>query len=306
MNIFLTGGTGFIGSYLTNLLLREGHNLTILTRNSSKAQFYNQKAVTFLDGSLTDRDVIQKALPGHDALIHNALNWGVTPLEMAEKDTLSSVFLFEAAANAGIKKVVYTSSATAVGVLRPVMREDTRLIPDCSYSASKAASEAWLHAVASQYGLMASIVRPGYVFGNPIYSGSNMQPDGRFREIVRKICRNEDVCLIKNDGTQFIWAGDLAGVYLQLLKVHKGLQVYQAMSQEYFTWQEIAEYAINYLKSSSRIVLEDLGWTKGGCIYDVSALRKGLGIEVFPRDRIEEHVRFLIDVERNGYMKGPV
>ena len=83
MNIFVTGGTGFIGSYVVNELVANGHNVTILARNPKKVKgFLNHPNIQLLKGSLYDNDVIKEGLYGKDACIHIALGWGDTPIDM--------------------------------------------------------------------------------------------------------------------------------------------------------------------------------------------------------------------------------
>ena len=104
MKVFLTGGMGFIGSYIAVELLANGDEVTILARNPQKVRrFLDTPGINVLEGGLDDLGIIAKALDGMDACIHNALYWGDSPTKMLLNDTRASVGVFEAAAKAGVK-----------------------------------------------------------------------------------------------------------------------------------------------------------------------------------------------------------
>jgi len=91
MNVFLTGGTGFIGSYVLQELVRNGHRVTVLARNPNKVPAWlNHPAIEMVRGQLSDREAIKSALAGKDAAIHVALGWGNTAVDMLQADTLPS------------------------------------------------------------------------------------------------------------------------------------------------------------------------------------------------------------------------
>lgn len=294
MNIFVTGGTGFIGSYVVHELVQCGHKVTILARNSTKVSgFLNHSQIDILQGTLYDNSVIEKGLSGKDACVHIALGWGDTALDMLEMDTKSSLFIFETAAQLGLKKLIYTSSTAAVGELRERMNEEFCTRPVDFYGATKAASEVFLSAISHKYPMQCNIIRPGYTFGNPVVEGAFMQPDHRFKEIVGKARKNEDIHLIKNDGTQFIWAGDLAKLYAAVLHSDNNRQIYLGLGTEFVTWEEITQYAIDYTGSKSRIILEDKGWTRGSFLFDVSKMGRDFGFEFTSMEKIREHVRYI-------------
>ena len=83
MKVFLTGGTGFIGSYVAAELLAQGHELVALARNPEKHPTLGADArVTRVSGTIHDTDRIRAALEGVDACVHVALGWGDTPVDM--------------------------------------------------------------------------------------------------------------------------------------------------------------------------------------------------------------------------------
>lgn len=71
MKILITGGTGFVGRELTSCLLREGHEITILTR-SIKSPQKTQTGLSYLEGDPTEKGQWQDAVRDHDSVINLA------------------------------------------------------------------------------------------------------------------------------------------------------------------------------------------------------------------------------------------
>jgi hypothetical protein len=77
MLVFLTGGSGFIGHWVVKQLLGRGHHLRLLIRNPTKIpSLRTMDGVTIVEGTLYDRDVMEKALTGCGACVHIALGGG--------------------------------------------------------------------------------------------------------------------------------------------------------------------------------------------------------------------------------------
>ena len=72
MRIFITGGTGFIGSRLTERLVAEKHELILLLRDPSKAAAFNNEKVTFVQGDLFDTEAVGEGMRGCEWIFHMA------------------------------------------------------------------------------------------------------------------------------------------------------------------------------------------------------------------------------------------
>jgi UDP-glucose 4-epimerase len=295
MKIFLTGGTGFIGSWVVKALLENtDHHLVLSARNIHKVPSYHQNPrITLIQADLSDHKALQTGLQGCDALIHIALGWGETPLTMLKNDTQTSVFLMEAALNAGLKKVITTSSTAAMGQMRPIMDESTCTRPLDLYGATKAATEAYLLALAHQSTCQLNVVRPGYTFGNPAFKDSFTQPDRRFHNIVQQAIANQPITVIKHDGTQFIHAADLAKIYLGILNSDCSGEIFLGLAPSFVTWHHIAQMAVEYCASSSEIIQQDLGWSSTPMTFDVSKIKTFFGISADPHPGILDHIAYL-------------
>lgn len=307
MNVLLTGGTGFIGSHVLVELLKQGHEVTILARNANKVPFLKTMPhVTVLNVSMNDYEKISEVVKGKDAVVHIALNMtGATAYDVLISDTASTVFLATEAAKAGVKKFVYTSSTALVDsvyaspnpiCIKPgekLVTIDCRHDPCSYYGATKAASEDFLFAIEGQTGMKVNIIRPGYTFGNPAVPGGYIQPDQRFTNIVKSALQGEPIHLIKNDGTQSIWADDISEVYANVLQSDFSKKTYFALSKEFVTWEQIARDAVKLCNSSSKIEIEDLGWSNTPTIFDVSNIMQDFNLVFYAYPHIISHLTWL-------------
>ncbi|MBN1953201.1 MAG: NAD(P)-dependent oxidoreductase [Bacteroidales bacterium] len=305
MKIFLTGGTGFIGSYVTKILSDEGYSITLLARNPDKVPaLHSLPGVTLVEGQINDYELIRKLMPGHEVCIHIALHWGDSPVQMLLNDTRSSVNLFETAAEAGVKEIIYTSSTAANDsvYMDPeavkfypdlTVHEHSKQRPFTYYGATKGATELFLNAIAYQYKLKANTIRPGYTFGNPVIEGSDMEMDSRFRDLACTIKRNEPLQLVKNDGTQFIWAGDLAKVYKAVLQHAVNERTYFGLGKCFYSWEDVARETIRRTGSKTELTLIDKGWSDTPSLFDVSAIEEDFSLSFDPWERLLEHCLYL-------------
>jgi UDP-glucose 4-epimerase len=312
MNIFLTGGTGFIGSYVTLELLKHNHKITILARNPDKIpKFKEIKELKVIKGYLSDSKLLKNLIKGKDACIHIALNYSdkKTGWEVLLDDTLPTVFMSNIAARENVKHFIYTSSTSANDSLYSggadeleesikIVDTKTKQHPATFYGATKAASENFLMAQSHLSPMRINIIRPGYTFGNPVAEGAHSQSDTRFQNIVKKAFNNEPTLLTKNDGTQFIWAGDLAKLYIKVLHSSVNRKTYFGLSKNFTSWYEIAREAIKKCNSKSQILLEDKGWSDTPLMWDVSDMKEDFGLEFDPWEKIKEHLDYYIHLEK--------
>ena len=310
MKVLVTGGTGFIGSYVVMALLRDWHEVTILARNANKVPaFHTLPNVHVLQVPMTDFEGTSKAVKGMDACVHVALNYNdESAYQMLMNDTAPSVYLAREAAKAGVKHFIYTSSTAANDNVYsqanpPVLTESQANVkvaskhdPQTYYGATKAAIENYLMAISSQAGMRVNIIRPGYTFGNPVIEGAFTQPDTRFKNIVEAAVHGKDIEVIKHDGTQFLWGGDLAKIYVAVLNSAFNKHTYFGLSKEFTSWEFIANEAVRICNSSSKVVIKDMGWKDTPILFDVSDIKKDFGFSFSPFPYIQEHIAYFKSV----------
>jgi len=292
MKVFMTGGTGFIGSHIVVELLAQGDEVIILARNPAKIPaFLEMPGITLARGGLDDLAAIRSGLMGCDACIHNAIWWDEEPTELELKDTLASVRVFEVAAEAGVSHLIYTSSTAVHRPFRPLMNEDQRLTPADFYGATKAASEVFLSAFAYQTAMRCSVIRPGPTIGGPAVPGGPVKVDRRVQSMIDAASRGEDIRVAKYDGRQFIAAGDLAKVYSAVLHGPRSSQfeTYLAVGRDFVTWEQIALETIK--GSASQVVVEDTGLSPTPDMFDVGKIDGRFGLTFNGMPSISAYIR---------------
>jgi dihydroflavonol-4-reductase len=118
MTVFVTGATGFIGSRLTRALLADGCAVRALVRPGADLCNLAGLNVELVTGDLRDRASLEVGIDGCDTLYHAAADyrlWCADPAAMYETNVAGTRNIMEAALNARVAKVVYTSSVGTLG-----------------------------------------------------------------------------------------------------------------------------------------------------------------------------------------------
>lgn len=162
MNVLVTGGAGYVGRFIVEALLADGHAVRVSGRMPPGAGFFSGN-VEFVPVALEPGNDWSAALDGVDHLVHAAFDHlpgkyrggeGADPGSFRRRNLDGSVALFEAARRAGVRRVVFLSSRAAYGTQPPGVRltEDTPPRPDTLYGQVKLAAEQAL----------AALERPGF------------------------------------------------------------------------------------------------------------------------------------------------
>ncbi|MEM8497082.1 MAG: NAD-dependent epimerase/dehydratase family protein [Pseudomonadota bacterium] len=118
MRVFVTGGTGFIGSHTGHALLKAGHSLKLFVRNKQKAKdLFGGKIRSIAVGDIESAEDVRKAMRGCDAVIHMAamVSTSKDDAERVYKTNLAAAEnVLGQAAELGCKKIIHVSSVTAL------------------------------------------------------------------------------------------------------------------------------------------------------------------------------------------------
>ncbi len=129
--VFVTGGTGFVGANLVRLLLQEGYAVKALVRPNSRLDNLQGLDVELVQGSLSDRHLDQ-AMAGCQGLFHVAAHYSLWQKDreiLHEYNVLGTRNILAAARSAGIERTVYTSSVAAIGVKQNAIADETYQSP---------------------------------------------------------------------------------------------------------------------------------------------------------------------------------
>ncbi|WP_416427109.1 NAD-dependent epimerase/dehydratase family protein [Pseudomonas sp. App30] len=226
--VLITGGAGFIGSNLVDALLEKGHAVRILDDLSmgkrSNLPLDNPR-VELIEGDVADAALVARAAHGCQAVVHLAAVASVQasvddPVRTHQANFIGTLNVCEAMRVAGIKRVVFASSAAVYGNNGEgeAIGEDTPKAPLTPYASDKLASEHYLDFYRRQHGLEPVIFRFFNVFG------PRQDPSSPYSGVISIFCERAQQNLPINlygDGEQtrdFIYVGDLVAVLLQALE----------------------------------------------------------------------------------------
>ncbi len=174
----VTGGAGFIGSHLVEALIDLDAEVVVIddlsggaTENFDTFRDRAGKRLQFLEGSILDRSLLEKATAGCRYVFHLAALGSVPrsveiPEQYHEVNTTGTLRVLEAARKAGAQRVMFAASSAAYGdspVLPKV--ESMEVLPKSPYAANKIAAEGLIRAYASCYDIDAASLRYFNIFG---------------------------------------------------------------------------------------------------------------------------------------------
>lgn len=274
--VLVTGASGFIGAHVVRALSEAGRRVTALVRDPRRAAALSSLAgVTLRTGDLTDPSAWASALADHEACVHLALLWGDASQDLELADLRASAKLFEAAAEAGVEHMIYTSSTAAHRPWSAVMRAHDALRSEDYYGATKASAEAFLSAVCHQHAMRGNVLRPGAVVGGPGVEGAPVKIDRRIAAMIDAARRGEALRVTRGAGRQLIGARDLARLYVALLDGDRNHARYVAVAPELISWAEVASMVVDAV-GAGRVEVTDEPASAPG-IFDVRETEAHLG-----------------------------
>ena len=169
----VTGGAGFIGSHLSEELVRRGHRVRVADSliTGKKQNLAHIPGVEFLEGDLADMSVAERAVQGADFVLHQAAIPSVPrsvkdPITSNRANIDASINVLVAARDAGVKRLVYAGSSSAYGDTPTLpKREDMPTSPLSPYALQKLVAEQYCQMFTRLYGFETVTIRYFNVFG---------------------------------------------------------------------------------------------------------------------------------------------
>ena len=176
-NVLVTGADGFIGSHLTEMLVREGAQVTALSLYNS---FNNwgwledvdlSENIKVVCGDIRDPHFCRSIVQGMDTVFHLAALIAipysyVAPDSYVSTNVQGSLNLVQAARDLGVKRFIQTSTSEVYGTARYVpINEEHPLQPQSPYSASKIGADAMVMSYFLSFGTPVTVVRPFNTYG---------------------------------------------------------------------------------------------------------------------------------------------
>jgi UDP-glucose 4-epimerase len=178
MRFLVTGGAGFLGAALSNRLAHDGHQVRVIDDLSAGDPTRLDERVLFTRGDVADRPKLWTLLQDVDCVYHLAARVLVSesilyPREYNDVNVGGTVSVMEAMRDAGVRRVVFTSSGAVYGeqAHQPV-REDQPPNPQSPYAVSKLAAEYYVRTIGALWGIETVVLRIFNAYG----PGQNLPP----------------------------------------------------------------------------------------------------------------------------------
>ena len=312
----VTGGAGFIGSHLVGELIDRGYDVRVLD-NLSTGSLTNlahvKDRMTFYEGDIRDRDLLEKAVEGCKVIFHQAAVVSVPetvedPIGSAAVNESGTLYILEAARKQQVKRVVLASSCAVYGNDPQLPKhERMQLIPESPYAVQNHTGERYARIYPKLYGVETVCLRYFNVFGprqNPSspYSGvisifMTRAASGASPVIYGDGNQSRDFIFVKDVVTANLLAASTDGIGGRVFNVGtgNGVTIYRLI-------QMLCEILKRDIKTIE--ILEEQG-TVGDPINNVadcSKIHKVLGFS--PDFDLKKGLRKLIELrsQKNGIM----
>ena len=218
MKILVTGGAGFIGSHLLQLLQgQQGVEVVVYDNLSSGRREHVPKAIRLVEGDVRDAEGLAHlfASEGFDSVVHLAAQTMVPyslshPEEDCQINLLGLINILECCRKYAVKHIVFSSSAAVYGDnLNIPLHEEEKPMPTSAYGITKMASEHYLRMYHDLYGLNTTVLRFANVYGERQGAGG----EGGVVSIFCKLLAAGQGVTVFGNGEQtrdFVYAGDIA------------------------------------------------------------------------------------------------
>lgn len=242
----MTGGAGFIGSHLSDILLEKGYQVVIIDNFSTgKIEYLSQVKdnVKIIKGDLRILDFVIKNIKDADIVFHLAANYSVEysskdPIFDFESNAVTTLNVLEAMRKNDIPTIVFTSSSTVYGESNKFpIPETAELKPISNYGASKVSAEMYIHSFSQLYDIKGLILRYANIMGPRSEHG--IVPD-----FINKLKKDRKKLLILGNGKQkksYLYISDCIDASLFTLEhFNKNFDIFNVGSEEWITVDEIA------------------------------------------------------------------
>lgn len=272
MRILVTGGAGFIGSHLDDALIARGHQITVvdnlvLGRKENISHLMGNPQFEFKEVDILDAEAMHRVFEEgqFEMVYHLAAN---SDIQKGGKDpmvdyqlTFNTTFqMLQLLKEYGIKKFFFASTSAIFGETYDVLNEDYGpLKPVSNYGAGKLASEAFISAFSSTYGIQTWITRFPNVVGERFTHGV-------IYDFIHKLQKNPEELEVLGNGEQckpYVYVKDLVeGILYVIDHANDPYNVYMLGSDSRTKVKEIAAMVIEEmgLQAKIRYTGGDRGW----------------------------------------------
>jgi UDP-glucose 4-epimerase len=291
MKTLVTGGAGFIGSHLTEALLKKGYSVTVLDNLSSGhrqnlSSIQSKYDINFITGDCRSPSDVEKALKNIDTVFHLAANPEVRldladPKTCYEQNIEATYVILQGIRRSNAKTIVFTSSSTVYGeaTIIPTPENYGPMKPISVYGASKLACEALISSYCYSFNKKGVIVRPANMIGP-------RSTHGVMLDFINKLKKNPKELEILGDGTQtksYLYIDDCISAIMKAYEsTQEQVEIYNIGSEDQTNVKEIAHTITNEM-GLKNVKLKLTGGVNGGrgwigdvknMLLDINKLKK--------------------------------
>ncbi len=298
MKVLVTGGDGFLGKYVVDLLLRVGHEVYIFDIKEKASNFEH-----YIQGDLLCQDSVFSAVSKVEAICHLGAVGDVyqafdNPAYAALLNVVGTANVLQAAFFHKVQKVVYASTWEVYGYpkYQPI-DEKHPCSPDHPYSITKLAGEQLLLSYDTLKGVPAVALRLGTAYG------LNMRPNSVFSIFIEQALKGFPIT-IHGDGMQarqFTHASDIAQAFVKALESEDHQAVYNIVADQNISIRELAEMIVRELPTDIIFKGSRLGDVHSAIISNEKARKRlGWSNEVSFQDGLRELISHRYSVLRSN------
>jgi UDP-glucose 4-epimerase len=306
--VLVIGGAGFIGSFVVKELLKAGAAEVIIYDNFTRGKAANIAAsltdprcrVYPFGGDIRETDVLDQAIKGMDFVFHLAAMWLLHckdfPRAAFDVNIAGTFNVLEACVRHGVKKLIYSSSASVYGdAVQVPMKEDHPFNNKNFYGATKIAGEAMCTAYNDRYGLPIVGLRYMNVFGPG--QDQHAAYTGVIPIMLNKIAANQTPT-INGDGSQaydFIYVEDVARCNVLAAESGVNMGFYNVGTEVQTTIRELCDLILRLKGSPLQVTYQP---------YSEDDARQFVKNRIGSRDKAERELGFkYTDSLENGLKK---
>jgi UDP-glucose 4-epimerase len=271
MKCLITGGSGFIGSNLTDRLLNDGHEIIVYDNFSTGFREFLNDATKYdnfklVRGDLLDFELLNKSMSGCDFVFHLAANADVRfgilhPDKDLKQNTIATFNVLEAMKINGVNKIAFSSTGSVYGesTIIPTHEDAPFPIQTSFYGASKLACEGLIQAYCEGFSFQSWIFRFVSILGE-------RYTHGHVFDFYKKLLENPDRLEILGNGKQrksYLYVQDcIDAMLLAIEKSDEKVNIFNLGTDEYCEVDESIKWICGHLNVSPRKVYSggERGW----------------------------------------------
>lgn len=249
MKVLVTGGTGFIGSFVVEELLKNGHEVAIIANGRQLPAYLENcsNKITYFQADFGETDALEKALPGCDAVIH--LAWSTVPKQTMgatayefSSNINSSINLIEKCIDYKITKFIFISSGgTVYGIPEHIPITELHSVnPISNYGLGKLTVEKLIHLYHYSHDINYTILRVSNAYGERQNLYKNQGVIGVW---LKSILQNKKI-EIWGDGSvtrDYVYVKDVAAAVVNALRLVDGASAYNIGGGKGYSLNDIVE-----------------------------------------------------------------